>query len=66
MPWSGAADFAAAPEKPWSADGKVAGSVKTGGPLAFVKVLDAVSVAIISSAFIIITRVPVFLRCLTS
>ncbi|KAK9803587.1 hypothetical protein WJX72_002534 [[Myrmecia] bisecta] len=41
MPWSQAAEFKAAPERPWLVDGKAAGSVKMAGPLAFVKVADA-------------------------
>ena len=40
--WSGAADFAAAPDTPWlSADGEELGTIKTSGPLSFLRVYNA-------------------------
>lgn len=42
MPWSQQAQFLAAPERKWTLDGAVAGSVRAHGPLSFVKVFNAV------------------------
>ncbi|KAL9246290.1 hypothetical protein vseg_019845 [Gypsophila vaccaria] len=41
MEWNGQKDFAAAPEIPFEVDGLQAGTLKTHGPLSFLKVHDA-------------------------
>lgn len=41
LQWVGAAEWAQARERPWQVDGRVAGSVKSAGPLWFVKVAAA-------------------------
>ncbi|KAK9835225.1 hypothetical protein WJX81_007216 [Elliptochloris bilobata] len=41
MAWSQQAEFVAAPERNWTVDGRVAGSVQAHGPLSFVKVYGA-------------------------
>ena len=41
LPWYGKGQWAAAEEQDWTVDGKTAGTVKSVGPLAFVKVEKA-------------------------
>lgn len=43
LAWDGAAEWALTSEEPWQSDGKVAGSVRSSGPLTFLKVARAVS-----------------------
>lgn len=41
LPWSGSADFNAAPMNPWSYQGTPAGQVRNYGPLTFARVYNA-------------------------
>ncbi|MEW5315793.1 MAG: hypothetical protein WDW38_007198 [Sanguina aurantia] len=41
LAWDGAAEWALTSEEPWQSDGKVAGSVRSSGPLTFLKVARA-------------------------
>lgn len=43
LAWDGAAEWALTSEEPWLSDGQVAGSVRSSGPLTFLKVASAVS-----------------------
>jgi hypothetical protein len=44
MAWSNQTQFVAAPERNWTVDGKLAGSVQAHGPLSFVKVTQPAAV----------------------
>ena len=51
MPWSGQAEFLAAPERNWTVGGAAAGSVQAHGPLSFVKVFNAVRDLLVQNNF---------------